>query len=802
MPLDNLKSLSKTDGYPKIIDYACGSGHFLTEGIDIINGIKNNTDNSWVRENIFGVEKDYRLARVSKISLFMNGAGDGNIIFGDGLDNHKDKGIESGSFDILVANPPYSVKSFKSHFEPEENEFELIDFISNEGSEIEVLFVERMAQLLKPNGIAAVILPSSILSNTSSSYMGARGVILKNFKIKAISQFADKTFGATGTNTVVLFLQKYNEPPKHFKIIEDTVHAIFNDQKVAEWQDNEILEEYLDHIGVDTYLYLSFLEERLNYKDFAEDKYFKMYVDDFEKSTELRNMKNRVSFKNLSDEEQMIKMNSLFYTSVKEVEKEKLYYFALVREQETLVVKAPTTVTGQYDFLGYQWSNRKGSEGIQIKNLGGKLYDPLNRNSQEHIAPLIRNVFNEDVPKIDKSLEKYVELFQTKNMLDFDREKIDRTINLIEKTIIKIESRYEIKPLGRVCDILIGGTPSRRNDKYYNGNNLWVSIAEMNGQIIKDTKERITDLGVSNSNVKLIPKGTTLLSFKLSIGKTAIAGIDLYTNEAIAGLVPKSNEVLNEYLFYLFTSNYIDLTNYIGNKAFGKSLNSTILKKDVKIPVPPLDIQEKIIAECEELEEKYENTRMKIEDYRAQIQKIFEDLEVLKNDGGYKLSDSNNFSLSIGKRILQKELTKNGIPVYSANVFESLGKIDEKLIEDFSKPYIVWGIDGDWMVNIFEKGYEFYPTDHCGFMTVDERKINPRYMAYLLKKAGESVGFSRSYRASIDRIKNLTVNVPNIKIQNQEMNKVYVLEDKLKALEENQLDLNKEISTVLNKYLK
>lgn len=106
------------------------------------------------------------------------------------------------------------------------------------------------------------------------------------------------------------------------------------------------------------------------------------------------------------------------------------------------------------------------------------------------------------------------------------------------------------------------------------------------------------------------------------------------------------------------------------------------------------------------------------------------------------------------------------------------------------------------MVNIFEKGYEFYPTDHCGFMTVDERKINPRYMAYLLKKAGESVGFSRSYRASIDRIKNLTVNVPNIKIQNQEMNKVYVLEDKLKALEENQLDLNKEISTVLNKYLK
>ena len=120
LPLENLESLSKTNSYPKIIDPACGSGHFLTEGIELINSIKASTDNSWVREKIFGIEKDYRLARVSKISLFMNGAGEGNIIFGDGLDNHKDKGIEDGSFDILVANPPYAVKSFKSHLELKE----------------------------------------------------------------------------------------------------------------------------------------------------------------------------------------------------------------------------------------------------------------------------------------------------------------------------------------------------------------------------------------------------------------------------------------------------------------------------------------------------------------------------------------------------------------------------------------------------------------------------------------------------------------------------------------------------------
>ncbi len=131
-----------------------------------------------------------------------------------------------------------------------------------------------------------------------------------------------------------------------------------------------------------------------------------------------------------------------------------------------------------------------------------------------------------------------------------------------------------------------------------------------------------------------------------------------------------------------------------------------------------------------------------------------------------------------------------------------MGNINEHLIDDFSRPYIVWGIDGDWMVNIFEKEYEFYPTDHCGFIVVDESKINPKYMTYLLKKSGEAAGFSRSYRASIDRIKSLVIYVPNIEIQNQEMNKVYELEDKIRELEENQIDLNEEISNVLNMYLK
>ena len=104
LPVDRMVKSDRGNVYPKVIDYACGAGHFLTEAIEAINYfVQSDGNNAWVRDHIYGIEKDYRLARVAKISLFMNGAGEGNIIFGDGLENAPDKGIENGTFDILVA---------------------------------------------------------------------------------------------------------------------------------------------------------------------------------------------------------------------------------------------------------------------------------------------------------------------------------------------------------------------------------------------------------------------------------------------------------------------------------------------------------------------------------------------------------------------------------------------------------------------------------------------------------------------------------------------------------------------------
>ena len=246
------RTIKKADGieFPKIIDYACGAGHFLTQGFEAVNASVLSIDSSykinrtWAEHKIFGIEKDYRLARVSKISLFMHGAGDGNIIFGDGLENYTDKDISPCSFDILVANPPYSVKSFKPHLKLKDNTFTTLEKISNDGSEIETLFIERIAQLLKPTGIAAVILPNTILIKESESFISAREYILKNFNLRAISVMGSKTFGATGTNTVILFLEKFNEPPKRLDLVSDSINSIFASNDLSDWEDEDIIDDY------------------------------------------------------------------------------------------------------------------------------------------------------------------------------------------------------------------------------------------------------------------------------------------------------------------------------------------------------------------------------------------------------------------------------------------------------------------------------------------------------------------------------------------------------------------------------
>jgi len=192
------------------------------------------------------------------------------------------------------------------------------------------------------------------------------------------------------------------------------------------------------------------------------------------------------------------------------------------------------------------------------------------------------------------------------------------SLNYTEYGIEEEESKDEdgliYTELKDVCDMQIGGTPRRDNPEFYGGNNLWVSVRELNNNIINDTKEHITDIGVEQSNVKLIPENTVLYSFKLSIGKIAITGKPLYTNEAIAGLLIKNKkELLTKYLYYaLCFINTFSSKGCIGNG----SLNKSSLGK-VKILIISIEKQNRIISFLDNLYSINGNIKNTIDFYKT-----------------------------------------------------------------------------------------------------------------------------------------------------------------------------------------
>ncbi|TAE66524.1 MAG: hypothetical protein EAZ85_15865 [Bacteroidetes bacterium] len=170
----------------------------------------------------------------------------------------------------------------------------------------------------------------------------------------------------------------------------------------------------------------------------------------------------------------------------------------------------------------------------------------------------------------------------------------------------------------------------------------------------------------------------------------------------------------------------------------------------------------------------------------------------------FRLSDKNLFDVSIGKRVLSTEIQENkekGVPVYSANVFDVFGYIDKELIKDFSQGSVLWGIDGDWMVNTIPANNPFYPTDHCGVLRVKTNELHYKYVAWTLNKIGTEMRFSRSFRASIDRIEGIKIPVPPLEIQEKLVSEIEILETKII---ENEAIIKKSASekqAVLKKYL-
>ncbi|EAI0690289.1 restriction endonuclease [Campylobacter coli] len=849
LPLQEM--LNENSKALKVIDYACGAGHFLNT---YANELKRYLTEDELKEhykNIYGIEKEYRLSKVSKVSSAMYGQNEINILYADALasfelantnnlEGEKAKPqIESNSFDLLIANPPYSVKGFlETLSDKSKNTYKLFndDINIETNNSIECFFCERANQILNDNAKAAIILPSSIL-NKDSIYKNTREILFQNFDFIAIVELGSQTFGATGTNTIILFLRKKETFKQENHLISQDYSLIKERIETENLKDNEnfyqdYLGAYCDFRKFDKELYSNFLNGDLDSK-LAKLEAFKDYRNAFEQTSDYKRLKESKIYKESEDKQSL--EDKAFLAYVQAIEKDKLLYFCLSLNQEVLIIKSPSEIKEQKKFLGYEWSNRKGDEGL--KELHEPYCSPLfergNPQNETKLNTLICKAFLKTLSDIPKDLQSYASKARLVDMIDFEKVEFNKAISLNPKTQREeIKSKYPLVKLKICGDFFMGGTPSRKNINYWNGDIKWLTIGDYsNHQVIMDTKEKITREGFKNSNVKMIQKGAVVVSIYATIGRVGILGEDMTTNQAIVAIIP-NEEFINKYLMYAIDYFKFQLFNEVITTS-QQNINLGILQNMV-IPKLPLEIQKQIVAECEKVEEQYNTIRMSIEEYQNLIKAILQECGIIDdNEGGYELNSIldkiNNlckinldseflssfnktikeytlsnpiFKLSIGKRVLNNELLENGqIPVYSANVLEVFGFINKEILQDYDNDSVLWGIDGDWMVGFMPKNKKFYPTDHCGVLRVDDTKINAKYISFILNEAGKKQGFSRKLRASIDRIKALRVKLPSLEFQDQIADVTDKIEKKINEYKIELDSLEKEKEKILQKYL-
>ncbi len=203
-----------------------------------------------------------------------------------------------------------------------------------------------------------------------------------------------------------------------------------------------------------------------------------------------------------------------------------------------------------------------------------------------------------------------------------------------------MKTNWQTKKLGEVCYVSIGKTPARGDKKFWDKekktDNIWLSIRDLNntnGKEVFDSREYISDKGAKL--FKAIKKGTLLVSFKLTLGRLAFAGVDLRTNEAIASLEIKNEKEISKYFLYYFL-NFFDWDKATEGeiKVKGRTLNKSKLKQ-IKIPIPALPEQKRIVGILDGVFGDVKKTKENAEKNLANAKEFFESYlqSVFENPG-------------------------------------------------------------------------------------------------------------------------------------------------------------------------
>lgn len=786
---------NEDDILPTVIDYAAGSGHFLTEYMEQVQNIiealditsatplvknkvktwVNSEKFSWANEYVYGIDLDDRLVKTAKVSAFFNGDGEANIIWANGLDSFEsDEYVgklrysqrfdnkNNGQFDILISNPPYSVDAFKTTLKNAKSSFELYDYLTDNSSEIECLFVERMKQLLKVGGWAGIILPVSIFSN-GGIYSKTREILFKNFKIKAIVELGSGTFMKTGTNTVILFLERRKD----------------NDYKEIELAIDKFLTDYLDVtvFGIENAFstYVKYV-----YNDLSFEEYIKILHG------------NKVDNELCTDYNKEFAGN---IERIKQLEKEKLLYFILTYNQEIVVIR-----TGEKQeekkFLGYEFSERRGHEGLKWLPNGTKLYNEKNILDNTKANSYVYNSFKGIKNEIDHKLSKNISYERMSNLLEYGTSKFDKRVNLNKINQSKDIYLYPTQQLEKIAYIEYGERIVKNINEeqiypVYGGGGETFRTSKFN----RENRYVISRFGMSPTCVRYVN------------GK-------FFLNDSGMTVSSKNKKIISDKFIDLLLLNQQSLIYALGRGPSQKNIDMEAFKK-IKIPIPPLDVQKKIISEFEAIETKFNKLNNTIITSKKQqdeiIAKYFEE-KYMKRLGDYTILTQRGKSAKYGNSNIQ--IIKSGqARGYTTFDFTDKYFVNDNFISDERNL-----IKGDLLINstgvgtagrvtLFELDGNYVVDSHITIVRLNNELLLPKFALYSLCHIGfknienMATGQSGQIELSTNAIKQIRIPILPIDEQIKIVNEIKKYEESIIDSQNKIEILKNKKKNILNKYL-
>lgn len=848
-----LRQIIEGSEIPKAIDYACGAGHFLTEYARQIKpfieekmNLQNEHDPKAKEEKlnaecfkyfkeIVGIEKDYRLSKVSQVAAFMYGMDGIHIHYGDGLEETSD--IKDHTYSVLVANPPYSVSGFMETLTEEDREnFTLSQYVSNieKNNSIETFFIERAAQLLKSGGVAAIVLPASVLTGTGL-YMYAREILLKSFNVIAIACFGKNTFGQTPTSTVTLFLRRKDLEPDFAKHAQNRVDEWFKGNMADDgaYKDSEKLAAYIKHMGYSYDDYVKMLNNELT-DTFLGTEMAQEYVKALNIKKQGKNsvstflnplarnvrgeaqkfVKSR-SYKDLTPAGKMLEESRYTLQFIREIEKEKLYYYLLTASnpQPVVVVQSPSDAAQEKKFLGYEWSNRKGDEGIhylntgkmkktssddeddddetlsQIKGVNGiqtPLFNPLNVFDDNRINSLIRKNFCEEDFVVTDELRTFVSKGSLVDMIDFSRVYFSKEIKttFTSKLSFFDEEKYELKSLGALAVFLQRG----KNPKYDDNGYQVIKSGQARGGVEFDFSKTYYASNYDEDDKRILCKGDILINSTGvgTAGRVTFFNLEgKYVVDNHITILRTSAYVYNLYVFYALAYG-VGFKNIeaLASGTSGQIELSVSAIENIKIPLPPMDVQKKIVEECEKIDLSFRSNFSELNSLKQELSDYINNIQY-----GSVVKLSSVCNVKGGKRIpkgLSYVETPTGHPYIRVADF-SAGTVDTSnliyITDDIFNKIKAYTISSDDVYisiagtigavgTIPSSLSGANLTENAAKLVFDKKKVNKDYLAAILTSsavqeqiinATKTVGVPK---LALHRIENLQIQLPALEVQN------------------------------------